>query len=51
MDKFGYIRGQRGPPGPRGRDAFNIFTWFPFSGLRMFRENEACTFYFNTVDD
>ena len=51
MDKFGYIRGQRGPPGPRGRDAFNIFTWIPFSGLRMFRENEACTFYFNTVDD
>ena len=51
MDKFGYIRGQRVPPGPRGRDALNIFTWYPMSVLRMFRENEVCTFYCNTADD
>ena len=51
MDKFGYIRGRRGLPGPAGRDAVNIFTWFPFSALRMFRENSSCTFYFNTADD
>ena len=51
MDKFGYIRGRRGPRGPPGQDAVNIFTWFPLSALRMFRENSACTFYFNTVDD
>ena len=51
MDKFGYIRGRRGPPGPPGRDAIDTFTWTPYSVLRMFRENEECTFYFNTADD
>ena len=51
MDKFGYIKGRRGPRGPPGQDAVNIFTWFALSALRMFRENSACTFYFNTVDD
>ena len=51
MDKFGYIRGRRGPRGPPGQDAVNIFTWFSASALRMFRENSACTFYFNTADD
>ena len=51
MDKFGYIRGQRGPPGPPGRDAIDTFTWTSYSVLGMFRENEECTFYFNTADD
>ena len=51
MNKFGYIRGRRGRPGPPGRDAIDTFTWTPFSVLRMFRENEECTFYFNTADD
>ena len=51
MDKFGYIRGQRGPPGPLGWDSIDTFTWSPTSVLRMFRENEECTFYFNTADD
>ena len=51
MDKFGYIKGRRGPRGPPGQDAVNIFTWFSVSALRMFRENSACTFYFNTADD
>ena len=51
VDKFGYIRGRRGIPGPPGRDAIDPFTWTPYSVLRMFRENEECTFYFNTADD
>ena len=51
MDKCGYIRGQRGPPGPPGRDALNIFTWLPMSALHMFRENEICTYYCNTAED
>ena len=51
MDKFGYIRGRRGPRGPPGRDAIDTFTWTPYSVLGMFRENEECTFYFNTADD
>ena len=51
MDKFGYIRGRRGIPGPPGQDAIDPFTWTPYSVLRMFRENEECTFYCNTADD
>ena len=51
MDKFGYIRGRRGLPGPAGRDAVNIFTWYPMSVLRMFREDAVCTYYCNTADD
>ena len=51
MDKFGYIRGKRGPPGPRGKDAVELHTWFPSSTLRMFRENECCRFFFNTKRD
>ena len=51
MDKFGYIKGRREPPGPPGKDAVNLFQWFPSSVLKMFRENSACVFYFNTADD
>ena len=51
MDKFGYIKGRRGPPGPAGKDALELNTWFPLSMVRMFREDEACTFYFDTETD
>ena len=50
MDKFGYIRGQRGPPGPRGKDAVPFYTWCPDAMLKMFRQSEKCTYYFNDVD-
>lgn len=52
MDKFGaYRRGARGPAGPAGRDALELHNWFPKGILRLFRESEACTFYFNTPKD
>ena len=51
MDKFGYIRGRRGPRGRPGKDAVNLLNWYPASVLRMFRENEECTFYFCTATD
>ena len=52
VDKFGGIgRKYRGPPGPPGKDAVNLLNWYPISVLRMFRENEECTFYFNTAED
>ena len=43
--------GESGPPGKKGKDAFELYKWCPSSMLRMFRENESCNFYFNTVDD
>ena len=51
MDKFGYVKGRRGPPGPKGKDAIELHTWCPDAVLRMFRESESCTFYFNTAED
>jgi hypothetical protein len=33
MDKFGYIRGCRGPVGPAGKDVFNLYACFFFSGI------------------
>ena len=51
MDKFGYIRAKRGPRGFPGKDALDINNWFPVSVVRMFRESECCTFYFNTETD
>ena len=51
MDKFGYIRGRRGPPGPPGRDAFELQSWCPSAVLEMFRKEEECTFFFNTDKD
>ena len=51
MDKFGYIRAKRGPRGFPGKDALDINNWFPVSVVRMFRESEYCTFYFNTETD
>ena len=50
MDKFGYIRGKRGPPGPRGKDAVPLYSWCPDAMLQMFRQSEACTYYFNDYD-
>ena len=46
MDKFGYVKGRRGPPGPRGKDAVELYKWCPDAVLRMFRESEQCTFFF-----
>ena len=55
-----YGSSKRGPPGPpgesgplgkKGKDAFELYKWCPSSMLRMFRENEACNFYFNTAHD
>ena len=43
--------GPPGEPGPPGKDAVNLLNWYPISVLRMFRENEECTFYFNTAED
>ena len=43
--------GESGPPGKKGKDAFELYKWCPSSMLRIFRENEACNFYFNTADD
>ena len=51
MDKFGYIRGRRGPPGPPGKNAVDIPAWCPKGVLEMFRRSEECTFYFNTEKD
>ena len=51
MDKFGYIRGRRGPAGPPGKDAFNLYAWCPKALLQLFRESESCTYFFNTADD
>ena len=51
MDKFGYIRGRRGPPGPPGKNAAQLSRWCPKSVLDMFRRDEECTFYFNTDKD
>ena len=51
MDKFGYIRGRRGPPGPAGKDAFDMAGWTPKALLKMFRENSDCSFYFKSETD
>ena len=51
MDKFGYIRGRRGPPGPAGKNAFDMAGWIPKALLKMFRENTDCSFYFKTETD
>ena len=50
-DKFRYIRGQRGTPEPRGKDAVELHKWCPDAVLRMFRESEQCTYFFNTEGD
>lgn len=51
MDKFGYIRGRRGPRGPPGKNAFELQSWCPTGVLDMFRREEEFTFFFNTEKD
>ena len=51
MDKFGQGRTSRGPPGPRGKDAFDLHLWCPSGLLNLFRESESCTYFFNTLSD
>ena len=51
MDKFGLSRVSRGPPGPPGRDAFDLHLWCPEALLQLFRESEVCTYFFNTAAD
>ena len=51
MDKFGYIRGRRGAPGPPGKDALELHTWAPNGVLEMIRKNNECTFYFDGETD
>ena len=52
VDKFGGIgRRYRGPRGWPGKNALELEKWTPNSVLRMFRENEICTFYCDTADD
>ena len=51
MDKFGYIRGRRGPPGPAGKNAFDMIGWTPKALLEMFRKNTKASFYFQSETD
>ena len=51
MNKFGYIRGRRGPPGPPGKNALDFQSWLPEGVVKMFREGEDCTYYFDTATD
>ena len=44
MDKFGRGRVKRSPPGPPGKDAFNLYHWCPGVLLHLFRESEKCTY-------
>ena len=52
VTKFGsYRRGKSGPRGPPGRDALDIYTWLPECTVRMMRESEDCTYYFDHETD
>ena len=51
MDKFGYIRGRRGPPGPPGKDVLQFHEWCPKGVLEMFRSSATCCFYFDSKTD
>ena len=51
MDKFGFIRGRRGPPGPAGKDALQLDVWCSKSILQQFRMDASCCFYFDTRTD
>ena len=44
-------RGQRGPPGPTGKSAFDLAAWCPNQILEIFRKSEALRYYFNTLTD
>ena len=52
VDKFGgFRRGRPGPPGPSGKNALDIGSWLPEGVVKMFRESEQCTYYFDTESD
>ena len=51
MDKFGYIRGRRGPPGPPGKDALQLDVWCSKSLLKQFQASATCSFYFDDETD
>ena len=51
MDKFGYIRARRGPPGPAGKDALQLDVWCSKSILQQFRMDASCCFYFDSRTD
>ena len=51
MDKFGFIRGRRGPPGPPGKDALALDVWCTRALLLQFQTSATCLFYFNTETD
>ena len=51
MDEFGQGRVKRGPLGPPGKDALNLFVWCQESLLKIFRETESYTYFFNTAGD
>ena len=51
MDKFGYIRGRRGPPGPAGKDTLKIDIWCPQGLLELLRKGAFCHYYLNTNKD
>ena len=41
----------RGPAGPPGKDAVEFYKWCPQAVVKMFRESEDCTYYFDTESD
>ena len=51
MIKFGLSHVSRGPPGPAGRDAFDLHHWCPAGLLELFRKSEPCTYFFNIAAD
>ena len=52
VDKFGgYRRGRPGPPGPPGKNAIDFQFWLPKPMVKMFRESEDCTYFFDTATD
>ena len=51
MDKFGFIQGRRGPPGPAGKDALQLDVWCTKSVLQQFKASASCAFYFDTESD
>ena len=51
MNKFGFVRGKRGPRGYPGEDALKLHLWFPESILKLFRESASCSYYFDNATD
>ena len=51
MNKFGCIRGRRGPPGPAGKDAVKISLWCPQGLAQLLRKGAFYRYYFNTTKE